>query len=156
MPEIHPFSLIQIATDYITDTMLLVLIMHLSLLCPTSPRWGLGGARWEISTSNYQTPHPLGEVPESNPLLYSLSFHFFSALISKMISGSWSPNTSWKHVLVAAAYSPVPRRLFPAGMKMWSGNETSSRSKINHWWSEQAVRTLELEEPETGYPHTIE
>ena len=36
-------------------------IMHLSMLCPTTPHTGIGGARWGFVTVKVTNPPPLGD-----------------------------------------------------------------------------------------------
>ena len=82
------------------------MVMQWLLFCPTSTRWGLGWIN-KVGDLNFQLPTPLEKSPSQIPhftpslkghaVFSTFNFHYF-----KMIA-----ITSWKHVLVAAAYSLV-------------------------------------------------
>ena len=43
------------------DLSLCCSVMHLSILCPTTPHTGIGGARWGFVTVMVTNPPPLGD-----------------------------------------------------------------------------------------------
>ena len=104
--------------------------------------WDQQGGGFELQTIKLPTPleKSLSQIPYITPspkghtvsLLFSnFNFHYFKMIAIRVLVSITETCLGCS----SSYFSPV-------GMKMWSGNKTSSRSKINRRRSEQAIRSL--------------
>ena len=96
---------------------------------------------WGFELQTIKLPTPLNQVksltllPPSRDMQFSL---FFFCLQLSLLQ-----NDSYHIMETCLGCSSLQSHTFLQwAWKMWSGNETNSRSKINHWLSEQAIRSL--------------